>query len=663
MADAFLSFATFGDATLSSDDLLDSLAWLRVVVRPRLERFLGYYRNPMTELSAALPCPANASFAVRPFRQFQEIGLPARITGFRRSADGVAVPTGLIDLHRKEVVIENDIAWRVDTLVDFAAGRMPAVTSTARDPETRQRLTHVIGAILESAGGVELLQQLVLHGAISGSAWIHFRPTTELLRRLARRAAAATVQANNNLKETRSNASPISEEVGEAPDGSGPDDAPPDADSASTVSPGASGEESLDVARWLQFEVIEAGRLCPLPYGGDAASAEEEVAYAALLRHLPGQASVASQNGVGFFDRLWAWFGRPLSLTVNPQEYWFDLFGATHWQRYEQGELLEEGPNLLGVVPFVRYENQGDPSAGTRVGALGSEAIDTGLSDVEPLIGLQDELNTRLSDRAYRVTMTSFQMFLGRGIEEFTKRPVGPGQMWSTDNMSASIQAFGGDASTPSEDSHINEIREALDKISGVTPIAAGVIRDKLGHLTSAIALRMTLIALLARTERKRAALTRTMGTLVRHVLAILDNAGLVASAPGDRGIDVNWPSALPESDMDHLQEAQVKLAARGAAGGGVERVRVCGGGGIGSRGPHEFHKTIGGELIGAGRACTDRTGAYLSQRSRALRARRCTPPARPHPPPRPRRVFSAVSITHRGCPPDFLSLFEGGVP
>jgi hypothetical protein len=71
----------------------------------------------------------------------------------------------------------------------------------------------------------------------------------------------------------------------------------------------------------------------------------------------------------------------------------------------------------------------------------------------------------------------------------------------------------------------------------------------------------MTLIALLARTERKRAALTRTLSVLVEHVLAILDDAGLVGSAAEDRGIDVNWPSALPESDMDHLQEAQVKLA------------------------------------------------------------------------------------------------------
>ena len=40
-----------------------------------------------------------------------------------------------------------------------------------------------------------------------------------------------------------------------------------------------------------------------------------------------------------------------------------------------------------------------------------------GLSDVEPLISLQDELNTRLCDRANRVTMQSFRMWLGKGID------------------------------------------------------------------------------------------------------------------------------------------------------------------------------------------------------------------------------------------------------
>jgi hypothetical protein len=258
-------------------------------------------------------------------------------------------------------------------------------------------------------------------------------------------------------------------------------------------------------------------------------------------------------------DRVRSWFAKPT--TSGIEAFSFDLFNAASWQRYIDGQLQGIGPNLLGFVPFIRYVNASDPAAGSRVGPAGSGAIDVGTGDVEPLIGLQDELNTRLSDRAYRVTMTSFRMWLGRGIEDFTKRPIGPGQMWATDNPSASIEAFGGDATTPSEESHITEIREALDKISGVPPVAAGVLRAKLGDLTSAVALRVTLIALLARTERKRAALNQTMTDLVARLLELLDRAGIAQSNRNDRGIDINWPTALPESDMDRLHEAQVKVA------------------------------------------------------------------------------------------------------
>ena len=142
-----------------------------------------------------------------------------------------------------------------------------------------------------------------------------------------------------------------------------------------------------------------------------------------------------------------------------------EIISAAHRQRYEDGELASETINRLGRVPVVHVQNLSQPLAYA------------GLSDVEPLIPLQDELNTRLSDRANRVTMQSFRMWLAKGIENFQDQPVGPGQMWSTDNLDASIEAFGGDAHSPSERQHIEELREALDKASGVTPAAAGHIR------------------------------------------------------------------------------------------------------------------------------------------------------------------------------------------
>ena len=103
--------------------------------------------------------------------------------------------------------------------------------------------------------------------------------------------------------------------------------------------------------------------------------------------------------------------------------------------------------------------------------------------------------------------------------------------------------------------------RRCTAEISGVSPVAAGLLRGKLGNLTSAVALRLTLIALLARTERRRATLSTVLAELVRMVLTLLDRAGVAASAPEDRGIAVSWPAAVPESDLDKFQEAQAKVA------------------------------------------------------------------------------------------------------
>ncbi len=118
--------------------------------------------------STCFPANNTTTFAVRPFRQYQEIGLPARITGFRRAADGAAIATGIIDIQRKEVVIENDIAWRINTLIDFALGKFPVIASTASDPAAQEKITAVINAILEASGGLALLQQILLQGSVSG---------------------------------------------------------------------------------------------------------------------------------------------------------------------------------------------------------------------------------------------------------------------------------------------------------------------------------------------------------------------------------------------------------------------------------------------------------------------------------------------------------------
>jgi hypothetical protein len=78
------------------------------------ERLWSYYRNEMIEASGV------GDENSLPYRQEQEVGLPSRLTGVRYNAfGGIGAPQQVAGVQRKEVVIENDIGWRIDTLVFF----------------------------------------------------------------------------------------------------------------------------------------------------------------------------------------------------------------------------------------------------------------------------------------------------------------------------------------------------------------------------------------------------------------------------------------------------------------------------------------------------------------------------------------------------------------
>jgi hypothetical protein len=67
------------------------------------------------------------------------------------------------------VVIENDIAWRVQTMVDFMFGKPVRILSTAADEETRARtIERVLDAVWEASGGIGLMQDAALLGHVHG---------------------------------------------------------------------------------------------------------------------------------------------------------------------------------------------------------------------------------------------------------------------------------------------------------------------------------------------------------------------------------------------------------------------------------------------------------------------------------------------------------------
>jgi hypothetical protein len=147
-------------------------------------------------------------------------------------------------------------------------------------------------------------------------------------------------------------------------------------------------------------------------------------------------------------------------------------------------------------------------------------------------------------------------MWLGKGIEGFTERVVGPGQMWVTDNTEASIEAFGGDADSPSERQHIEELREALDKASGVTPAAAGHIKARVGNLTSENALRISLMGTIAKIKRKRVTYGAGIKALCELILHALDVHGLYPTEARERHVEVSWMDPLPIDESRRIADA-----------------------------------------------------------------------------------------------------------
>ena len=481
-----LDFTPFADPQFP-EELVAHLVEVEAVDRAlHFSRLWAYYRNDLTPLGAGYPDGerhAEWLACARPYGQAQEFGLPARITGRSHLGyGGVGVPQPA--MARKEIVIENDIGWRIDTAVHFLAGKPVGIESLARRPEQARRIESVLGGVWEASGGIALLQEIALLGGVYGFVDLVVR---------AHPGDAAIGNADN------------------AADGG-----------------------RLRASRVISLEPIEAPRVIPIL---DESDCRRVRYWVQVFRRQTNRVT-----GGGLLGGLFGGGGR----RIEEVEV-IEILGPTWWQRYEDGRLASEGANPIGRIPVVHIQNLANP--------LHYE----GAGEVEPLVPIQDELNTRLSDRAGRVTFQSFKMYLGKGIDGFGDRPVAPGRMWATDNPDARIEEFGGDAACPSEDAHIAQLREAMDKISGVTPLAAGLLRDRLGNLSSATALKVVLMGTLARLDRKRVTYGQGMVEANRLVLEALDRLGILRTDPVDRDTRLHWPSPLPDDLGEKLAQAKAK--------------------------------------------------------------------------------------------------------
>ncbi|MBC7834137.1 MAG: phage portal protein [Phycisphaerales bacterium] len=501
-ASALTASSALAAAGLSPATIDSLIASHESTALPRLDTYFNYYRNTLSLTPSGL---ARAAGSSRPYHLAQQRGLPTRLRLLSRPG---VLPDDRIPA--AEIVIENDIAWRLNAMVDFMFGRPLKLVSAAGLPVARSQIELALEAVWEASGGISLLQDLALLAHIYGHVDL-----------VLRRAPA----------EPASDSAPLAQRAAAA----------------------------------LRIEIIEPTRGIPALSPSDYRRID---AYIIRLRRParsahgdPGAAQPPLPRWLRAATAAIRTVSPDPAPTAEPTELLTEIITAhdrhllAHDPSARSASLsaartIESEPNSLcpGHLPVVHIQNTSQPFTYE------------GLSEVEPLIPLQDELNTRLCDRASRVTLQSFKMYLAKGLENFTQaRPVGPGQIFFSDDTNASIEAFGGDASSPSEDRHIEEIREALDKASGVPPLATGVVRAKVGNLSSENALRITLTGMLARTARKQVTYGRGIADMCSLILAALDHAGILRTQPSERAVKVHWPDPLPIDDRQKLENARLK--------------------------------------------------------------------------------------------------------
>jgi len=474
----------FSDVGLNEASLTLALREHETRTKPRLDKLWTYYRNALEPVARAGTVLGSARWYSQP----QEIGLPSRLTrpGNIASDDRLRSP--------RELVIENDIAWRLHAMVDFLFAKPIRFVSTARTQATRTAVESALDAIWESSGGISLFTDLSLLAHVFGHV--------DLLLRVTQTATEFRRQARAH------NAQPL---------------------------------DILRTSPPVRIEVIDPRRGIPITDTSDFRRLSAYIIHFEREEHTPED----SGGTTGFLRSL---IGSHTSRRKRTTHTEFISADFHHIYENDRPLVTEETPWTQGRLPIVHIQNVSQPFHYS------------GISEVEPLIPLQDELNTRLSDRAYRLAMQSFKMYLCKGLGASDSLSIGPGVMIATDDTQASIQTFGGDAEAPSEDAHFEAIRNALDKLSGVPPLATGVVQGKVGNLSSAMALKVTLMGLLSRTARKQVTYGRGLAEASRLILAALDHLDILKTDEIDRSIRIDWPDPLPVDDREQVQTAEAKI-------------------------------------------------------------------------------------------------------
>ena len=93
--------------------------------------------------------------------------MPPRLTGVAAGAEPFH-DAALLATPRKEIVVQNDIGWRVDVGVDFLFGKNLVLESGAPDAARAEQIGELLRGVIASNGGLAFLQKLAVVGAVYG---------------------------------------------------------------------------------------------------------------------------------------------------------------------------------------------------------------------------------------------------------------------------------------------------------------------------------------------------------------------------------------------------------------------------------------------------------------------------------------------------------------
>ncbi len=231
--------------------------------------------------------------------------------------------------------------------------------------------------------------------------------------------------------------------------------------------------------------------------------------------------------------RLTALTYRYVSGGVAYEEEWTDARLIIR----ENGAATSDGPNPYGYIPFIFFANQPIPKS------------PWGMSDLEPLLGVQDELNRRLStlSRLLEASGNPAAVVSGATQEATANLSVGPGQLWTLENPAARayLLDFLGGGSAGAHLRYIEALYRVFHDLAEMPRIAFGEVS---GGNRSGIALELELQPLTQKVARKQIG----WGSMVRRrAWLILDQWRRFGhrriADVSEAVLTITWPPLLPQ--------------------------------------------------------------------------------------------------------------------